>query len=271
MTRIIVYGDSHIGAFKDGWEQIRADFPGVGVEFFGLPHPHVRDIKLLPDGTITVPRTEDGSTDASIDMARRLFGRSEIDAGSADLVIWAGYRWPSVELAGILGEMAVDGVFEADRPRRMSRALFDACVGALAAGAPPRQWVRVFGKRLMFALRANPSETCLAMPPALERTPWERLAAGHGDARPAFAALSEAVRQAALESGLRCLPQPAETLTPSGLTAGRWSRGSRRLVESGKRHNTEDYVHMNGAYGALCLAEVLRDVPGRAGSAGVLA
>jgi hypothetical protein len=268
ITRIIVYGDSHIGAFKEGWERVRGAFPGVEVAFFGLPHPYVRRIGLRPDGSLVVRPAEGGVPDETIELAERILGRTEIDAAAADMVIWAGYAWPAQDLARLLGATAVDGVFAADRPGLMSAAAFDACIGALAArAAPPPRWAARFGQRLVLALRANPSETCLTQRRTPAIAPWQRMAAGGSDARAAFAALAERVERVASGLGVRCLPQPAETLAPSGLTADAWSRGSRRIVRD-RAHPSRDFAHMNAAYGALCLTALLGGGGGQGRSEG---
>lgn len=259
MTRIVVYGDSHAGAFKDGWESIRGDHPGVELQFFALPHPYVRRIDLRADGTLAVRPAAEGDEIDAVAMAERILGRTEVDVASADMVIWAGYPSPTLALARMLGSTAIDGVYEADRPILMSRAAFDACLGPLAAAAlPPRRWTNRLGDRLVLALRANPSEACLALRRSPELAPWQRMATGGADARPAFAALAGRTTRAIAESGARCLPQPGETLAPSGLTADAWSRGSRRIVND-REHPRNDYVHMNGVYGALCLTALLGD------------
>ncbi len=88
MQRICVIGDSHAAALKLGWETIRAGLPGMELDFYAAPKPHMaafaaEDGKLVATSTALKKFLEQTSgARFSIDGSYDLYLVCGIGAGS---------------------------------------------------------------------------------------------------------------------------------------------------------------------------------------------
>lgn len=254
MTRLLVIGNSHTGALKEGWPAVAPDFPGVKLSFFVAPQPSFRACRREGTG-FGLPADCDPHARRIVE---KLNGTDRIDLAGFDAVAWGGFPWSLPRVADILVTYDIDGLRDSDAPRRMSQAAFRAACDDIARDSlPPEPWRNTLPP-LFVITRPVPSEALLDE--GHKPTKWRRALRGGRSIAPALAVFAEAVGRALGEIGIGYVPPPRDTIGPLGLTPARFARGSSRLA-SGHAHDEDDIGHMNGDYGAL----VLRDLMTRIG------
>jgi hypothetical protein len=250
MTRITIIGNSHVAALKVAWDAMAADHPGIEVDFFAAPGRYFRRFRLLDGLTFGLPvaaRIDGAVLDAS--------GRAEVDLSQADHVIWAGYFWPWDAVVGLMLDFDIDGLREIGASQVLSRAAFDAFCGDIVKKVtPPPEWLNWPWPRLILLPAPMRSADCLASRSARFRV-CRLLASRPAGARETIGAFMDVFAGSMRAQGIELVAQPKETLLPNGLSAPRFSRGARRILDP--TASTEDVTHMNAEYGKLQLREVL--------------
>lgn len=263
MTRIVTFGNSHVGALKLAWDAAPGRWPGIAQTFFGMPGWASLKLRLLDDGGLGLPDDGD-ATSEELELSRKLNGDVRVDLTDVDLLVWAGFDWRPEPIARLLHSFDVEGLIDTGAARLMSLANFDAISEALVAAAlPGEEWTPPGGPRLVLLGRPMPSEICVNDP---GRRIWGALA----EKGPAVADVFERHRArfaaAAARRGIDVFYQPEDTLTPTSLTQESYSRDSIKLV-NGKSHPGGEIFHMNAAFGARCLDAVLPALAAKAAAA----
>jgi hypothetical protein len=253
MTRILVIGNSHVGALKQGWELCADDFPGARVDFFALAGRNFTELQLDRSLRFGLPEDADPASSAYRSV-QRINGCSSVELNQADVVVWAGYDWRHAVLAALLDGYDVDGIRESGASSLMSRAAFAAACDALAeALLPPEPW-RDWPRPQLFLLpRPVPAESCLT---AASGGPkfghWTRALRNGASFRPALDLFFDALAARLREAGIGLVRPPERTAGATGLTDAVHTHGSTRL-RNDEPHPGNDHSHMNGEYGIACL------------------
>ncbi len=92
MTRILIVGNSHVGALKLGWEQVRDNFPGAQVDFFAAQGSVFQQTRLDRTGTLALQKSH-RDDEKCIRALKKLNGRTSVNLNDYDHVIRAGYSW----------------------------------------------------------------------------------------------------------------------------------------------------------------------------------
>lgn len=252
MMRLVVFGNSHIGALKLAWDEMAGRWPGVSIEFFGLPGALALKPRLFDDRSFGLP--EDGSvTAAEIALCRRLNGRTRIGLSQADAALSVGYEWLPQRLAQVIFAFDVDGLVESGAPRLLSAAAFDAVCDALAAEIlPDERWSGWSRPSFHAVFRPMPSEVIAADP---AHRAWHGIRAKRGVGA-AFDRYRRRIAEAMAARGIGAFFQPQDTLSPLHLTRETYGRASVRWA-SDQPHPEGELFHMNAAFGAKCLDHVL--------------
>lgn len=255
MTRLAIVGNSHVGALKRAWDEMEPKPEGVELAFFAVPDRLQRRFRLSDDLVYAPgPRTRSERPEIA-EAAEKINGASSIDLAPCDAVVLYGGSLFQSELATVIGTYDVDGCRAAGAPRRMSLAAFEAfCESYAEAALPASRWIGTRIPRLAVFPRPLPAEGAeMSSDPLF--APWSAVAARPEGARAMVERIFTAMAAAHARHGIDFLRQPAETLTPIGLTSGEYTKGSSRL--NSERHPDEDVTHMNALYGALCLRLIL--------------
>ena len=259
--KICMIGNSHIGALKLGWKQIRHSHRHE-VSFLGVPGVQVRNL-AVEQGTV-VP-TSDG--------ARRYFektlGAESIELDRYDAVVLVGC---GLNLVGALGVTSRWRPYTlVDETARDSQTQFDLVSDRLFAEVLSSKVRRSFANkfatkvarqgatRVLYVTTPLPSSEIRLKP---QEDPVLGLVAGaHG---PAVASLYRNAVEKVMGREKVVFP-PADVLVDGAMTDMRYSRGSLRL--DGKReHPDDDLNHMNADYGAVVLDVVFSRLAAAAGA-----
>lgn len=249
MKKLCMIGNSHLGAIKLGWEDVQAEFPGAEATFFAAPGKHmnrflVRDGMLVAQGAQTrVLSTSSGGS--KIDLAAydgfALFG------GGVNFIhainLYCNYRSDEHRLDGAM-------------VHRVSQECFDAALlGLLGRENAIRlaaDIARVSDCPVVVSPQPMPSPRILDS----ERHNVYRSMRDAGDELSLYRSYCRSLK-ALSASGFTVVEQPEATKMAPLLTGQEYSKGSTKLLNSKQEHGEDDFVHMNRAYGAMVLRQIL--------------
>lgn len=260
MTRIVVLGNSHLGALRAAWSDLSPSTPGIDLVFFGGIMPIFAAMTLDHNQVFGLHSCE-GLPSEQVRRNRRLFEGDTVDLKGADAVVVVGVDWHVWTLIDLLNTHVIDGLdTEADTSmsRRLSVAAFDAITQALAADAIEKvAWAARIDAPVHLLPRPLPPESLLEPGPAgMEHSPQVLASLKRGFAE-AIHQLARALNEAARAHGLMLIEQPAETRTSNGLTAASFQRDGLHLSARADGARRPDFEHMNIGYGAACIGALL--------------
>jgi hypothetical protein len=245
--RICLIGNSHAGAWKEAWDALAPRRREVALNVFAAAAPMLKNLESRGG----VFATGDAGLRACLERG----GAPVIDPAAYDMfvVVLAGYGAPP--LVQLYGEWRADS--HAGREGDFT-LVSDDCFRAAASGLLER----TVGARICRELAAMTSKPVYAAPQPMPREAilagtapnheaW-RLVHRGGDAG-AVAALFAELFDAFCAGRAIPLPQPPATLHGPLLTRQRWAAGAKSAFGAGEPQPEEDMVHMNAAYGTLCL------------------
>ena len=261
MKHVLIVGSSHVAALKLAWGGLKTDFGDrLEVDFFvaalpffdrvGFRDPLYGDVS---PGALTADE---------VAMLTRVNGRTTVDLESYDAILLAGMFWPGhYAIVRFLKFFAVDGLYDAAKPQRLTRTAFAEFYGAALADRP--------SSAFWSGLR-HPKVTLLfcPMPVAILRRlkPEHLLYKGiwadddiDTDKMPPLLAYQKTLNERHYAArGIDVMHQPPPTLTADCLTKDEYCRDPVDLA--GTPDYKLDAYHMNGRYGALCLKDWFKRV-----------
>ena len=272
-TRICVVGNSHVGAFKRGWNELQKDYPDIHVDLFGAPGSSIADFKVA-----------DGYVIAGEGLAAESFiatggsDRFRLSDYSAVVVVGCGgrlmqftnllktYQPPFMNsLLGNglpvdfddLGSLVVAPAFGSDlKPTPVSNALMVELIKGRVRRSAAFELVNAISAQdagpVFYAPTPLPSSEILVSRPKNSVSRVVQQGFGQPFATLLWRAFEDLMR------GKAQVVRPSEDVVVSSiLTDKRFSTDSVRLNEGDGAHDDEDLMHMNGEYGAIMLRLIL--------------
>ena len=261
MTRVLLIGNSHLAAFRKGFDAV--DLTGLDVEFFRLAGQNYYRMRLDPIstefGAIEGVRQPPNLVEQIIAMN----GRASIRTGDFDHIVIVGNEHGTIELVRLLAENDIDGVRSAGTRRAMSRAAYDAFLDDIVdAYLPVDPWSGLDGVQVTFHAKPRmPANIARAAPDRIfERECGIPLSERSDGVAAALDDLAGRYAARLATAGLSFTEQPAETILPSGFTDARFADV---MIGQGERAQL-DVRHMNADYGIACLTALLPRLRGEA-------
>lgn len=242
--RICVVGNSHMGCLKQAWDSLAPHHPGIKAGFFGLPAGGLRALAARPDGRLGVD-----DPDAQQMLSRIAGGAPDLDPAA----------WDGFVLTGLAVNLRPQRV-EYWPDRRLSAAVRTALVRARFA---PTAMAHVL--RLLRASR--PCPVWLVPQPLSRRRPGETIPELPPHAQSAEQALAD-LRLALEDETTRVVGQPTGSIIDGLWTDARYGEGAVGIA-SAQEKGSEDFGHMNAAYGRLIWETLLAMPVPAAGAAAV--
>lgn len=249
--RIGVIGNSHIAAFKLGWEEIRAEYRHVDMTFFGSPTTSMRFLRV--ENGCLLP-----TSDALRENLLWTSGGHDRIPGHLDAYITVGMGFSFVHLMDLLKNHRPPSEYDPsdDTQQLISEEFFYSAMEGTLKNSNALQ--------LIAQLRQITSVPVVYVP-----NPYGTRDVLRNDRYSQF--WSSIIRdqvfdyyRAGLNSmfdGLtvRVKEQPDITVEDGMFTLGAYSTGSIALKRGlTSPHKGDDYFHMNAAFGATSLRDILR-------------
>jgi hypothetical protein len=233
---IVVIGNSHVAALKNGWDSISAAFPDTDIRFFAARssvYKKSSKMALREQNKKVIPQTKE-----LIDSFAATSGEpsGQIDLESTNCIIYCGFT-PRIR---------------SDLARSYSASVLKLMVNhSLRRG--------LFGLSHDKSISKYVDKILFLPPPAFAEL--------DGDQTPATDYSSEFIRYKTVLSnhlsgiGIDLLTQPKETLNRDGRTLAKFSVGSVKLTPNGeeKLHEERDISHMNKSFGERVWQQLLSE------------
>jgi hypothetical protein len=222
MRRLVILGNSHVGALKQGWTRIADQYPDCAITFFGAPGAMMSDVQAEP-GRL-VPQT--ARLAQMLEFVSGGAPHLEIADHDEFIVHGCGFRLaapPAAHLSRAVRAATVEDIFMRSRAHILASKLEQAGASRVAISPIP---MRV----------ASGTDDPL-------------LSADYAASAALFAKVIEALDR-------RLIPAPEELLDQRMTTAEPFSRRSRRLGRD-ESHSVEDRGHMNADWGEIWLRSYL--------------
>jgi hypothetical protein len=253
--RILVFGNSHVGAWKDGWDLIASEYPGYILTFFGVPEKIHARYRLRANGRFS-PRPN--VTEQELARVDGINGATDCRLTDHDLSVWVGLDWhPSVPLGmAALGDPPQPdwtGTRPAYGPGFVDAAIDQACQSVMEDWSATKEMtLRPFA----FA-RPPYAETCRESLHPLY-APW-RASAAYPEATEWFLSVYQSrLKHMAGLRGLTVLFPPTDTLAPGCATRAEYLAIGGGVVDPADPGARGDHSHMNAAYGARCIRHLMQ-------------
>ena len=249
--KLCMIGNSHLGAFKLGWDKIRADYPDVAPEFFGLARHTFRHTELV-DGAIHPTKPE------LVEKLQMISGgQDRVPLADFDAFIVVGFTRGVTKILRYITDHGIAGEMN-DRSQLISFEMLQEAWTEYMESTPGPHVLRlirqvsdapvVIHKRAMLSAGMLDKEST--------RGEFYKSMAASGDA-PYAADLLNRLMAPHLDDNMIAISQPEETVWRGVLTKKKYSVYSKPLLESYNAHAEDDVTHMNAHYGATCMAQAL--------------
>lgn len=249
MTRLLVLGNSHVGALRMAREAFRARYPQVETTFFAAPGGHFLRGRTGRDG-VWRPYLPD---DRARTVVEEINGAVECDLAGYDAILVIGHRFSPHVLTEILLENEILGLpwrSEGSPEGRVSRRFVERTMDAVAE-EHVAEIERRLGTRHPFVIAPAPFPSDRIGSRGDEVSRLTEFLQRHPAIGDLMAYWTASIASAARRRGWTYLPQPAGTL--SGPAATRAEFAEAAATGDGARMDHTDHRHMNGDFGLAIL------------------
>ncbi|MGB7261251.1 MAG: hypothetical protein WBC68_04205 [Albidovulum sp.] len=245
MTRLLVLGNSHAGALKQGETQFLSEYTGVEIGYFVASEPAFSSGAVDTNGIYRPVFKKPGAEQTFADLN----GSVDIDLNAWDRVLVTGIRAPLHNIANTLGEFDLVECAGRECSALISTGFLEDFIDH-EAQTTVEGWRAVVGPSFggVITMAPMPSEAITTTSNKLDRRARaSRILALHPLASRIYTHWTNCLRNAADAAGLCLLLQPQSTIAAPFLSF------SDLAVEpaegSGETIPHTDFVHMNHKYG----------------------
>ncbi len=247
--RIGVIGNSHLSAFKLGWETAQTRFPEFELTFFGstassLRHLRVHDGCLIP--TAEIVRDNLIWTSGGYDHI----------PGNHDAYIVVGMGFSFIHLMALLKNHRTPHNYDPDQGHQLiSKRFFEGAMNETLTNSNAVRVLTMLKQITQSPIVYTPNP--FGTKEILTDKRYDFLA--HESVRKYVFDYYQEAKNRILKTELCILKeQPVETIDAYMFTKSEYSRGSIKLKKGMRSpHNDNDYFHMNAHFGEISLEQIL--------------
>lgn len=249
MTRLLILGNSHSGALKNGDAAFRRAYPGVVTGYFAAPGSMFLRGRVDDAGRFSTQETSEAANKTLMQMN----GALECDLNDWDEVLVIGHRMRFTSVAGLLNRHDLLEGSRTGKDQAVSWGLITAVVQAQIDDSLRTICSRFpVSPHITFFAGPFVASSIVARAPsyALAQTVVEHL--GHPDLPEIFDWWVTQYEAAVTTAGFGFLRQPPDTLDGPGLTQPRYAIPTAADGTPSPLQN--DHRHMNGDFGLAILS-----------------
>ncbi|PIE15006.1 MAG: hypothetical protein CSA68_08585 [Rhodobacterales bacterium] len=258
-TKILIVGNSHVAAVRNGWKLIRKDSPDIRVKFFATNSTLYRQLSF--DDKLCFGIHDPAQYSAhQVKFMQKTMRRLTIDMSGFDRVLMVGHNTNEVDFLRQFEGFSIDGVCPRPHLPRLSQAAFEAfCDEVIRRRLPAENWHNWTQPRLFCLPTPIPQADCPA--DHARYGVWARY--GRDDFRGLAFLKQYRARVAKLyqQIGIEVIDPPDAIYEPCGLTRREFGQVANRLAGRRMTYAEDDFHHMNAKYGAIVLRHALQMIP----------
>lgn len=269
-TRLLITGNSNVGALKLGWDHIAPQWQDrVALDFFAMPERYFSTFDFADDNRFGAvrPDPEEPQTEA---FTQDFNGRTTVSLDEYDHVLVAGHKFQFMSFMQSVRRFDIEDLLEWGGNHLMSAACFEAFArGFIGSLLPPAGWFTQRRTAVSFIAQPRPSAE-IADPAVNPKVPmpYTLIQEQPGVLGPLRDLYEDWTGDIFRQGGVGFIRQPADTLTKEGLTEPRFARDALRLTED-RFYEETNFRHMNRDFGTIMLGAALETACGPALSKGV--
>ena len=252
--RLLLIGNSHLAAFKLGWDKIAGQYPDIRCDFFGGPANWIEGA-VFEHGAIKVTTASWAEKVAIITG-----GPTSIELGDYDAIAFIGMNFGLAPYMGQLSRLTLYDLGPATKVQIVSKFCLRQIFSDILATTHAFRWSSMIaetsGKPVFLVPQPLSSDARLEHDPLLRHHPDFKAQAAAW-----FAAFQSAARTLTDAKGVTLVEQPDTTVAFPGFTRAELSRDSVSLLNN--KHTDLEFNHMNTTYGTELLQTLLAAVRGR--------
>ena len=255
MIRILIIGNSQVGAFRLGWNSISADHPDIEMRFFAQPGRPFYDFSYDPVASTFGAHDPSAFDDDVVRHLSKRAGGLTVQVNECDHVFLVGHKQGHPQLFDLLDAFEIDDLRSNPGKPLMSLSTFRALMGDVVRSDAVAWPLEDASVPVTICPPARISEAVgrSQSPRPIHALVRSLLKAPDG-LREALDVLDGIVGNTLAERGLGFLPQPESTLAATGLTATQFRRQD---TDVGSSKNADDFNHMNDDYGVVFLRDLV--------------
>ena len=254
MMNLIIFGNSHVGAWREAWPTLAPDYPDVSVTFFGIPEMIHRRYRIQDTGEFSALKISDDERKRVVDIN----GFDQVQLEDYDRHLWVGMNWKPESAVMITAFGDPDTIEGAPTGRpAFSRPFLKAIFELQAANILRDSKVnRDSSIRPDMHPRPIYAEECqISLHPIYDA--W-RETSDIGSARSAILGYyEEVVVDYFGRQGLKFVPSPKSLRSSSGATKSKYLSVGGGIASLKTPASRGDFSHMNAEYGRVCLKNYL--------------
>lgn len=258
--RVLVIGNSHVGAFKLGWNKISEAFPHTKMDFFSLPGGLARRMNFLSESMFGI-LDDDLSEQEKEKLTRKhsstLSSNTVVNLEDFDHVLLVGLENILFNVANFFAAHRVKGLMDQKQGDLVSEDLSRIVLQEIStASLPSEKWKTLDHLSLSQYIGPRVGQSCAGQDHLGQAyTSWRKLAEMDEPVGQAFDAFETLHEERLSSLGFSMVRQPRHTLSAHGLSKELFMHryGKEALVPN-------DFAHMNAAYGADIISDYLTDL-----------
>ncbi|OAN97320.1 hypothetical protein [Sulfitobacter geojensis] len=249
MSKLMIIGSSHVGAYKNAAEAFARAYPDIDVSFFAMRGPLFLMGSMDDAGTFT-PSFRNDKDRAFV---RETNGAELAHTDGIDHLLLVGHRFAFGNLTSLLQDHDVLEGVRTGRAKLISEGLLKEIIENVAVTSVGEALAQLNGyeKPVTFAMAPYPASSIVVRAKNYEMARLLELFWGRPDAAWVFELWLDHVRQALADEGHALLVQP--DAVNAGPFATKPEFADRAASVDGDTLNNTDHRHMNADFGLAML------------------
>ena len=249
MSKVLIIGSSHVGAYKNAADRFAALYPEVQLDFFGVRGPLFLSGRLDEAGRFTVPFRDE--KDRAFVLATN--GSVDIATAGYDHLMLVGHRFGFANFAALLRDHDILEGARTGKPRVISEAMLKDIIETVTEQSveDAAETFEHFGGALTFAMAPYPASTLVERRDALELAAVLESFWARPDAAMVHDIWIQHLRGVLSAEGHHLLEQP--DVLNDGPYATKPEYASQAAALNDGTLGKKDHRHMNADYGLAML------------------
>lgn len=251
--KILVIGNSHSAALRNGWKGVSKNFPDLELEFFSASADVLASAQIK--GGRYGYHGDAENAPFGWKKTKERFGSFNVDLTKVSAVIFGGLNLGEVINIRLLNRFSIDDLTKIPGRPHMSKEAYSAFCNAIIENAISQSPLMRWTERPVYMVPQPRRSESVAGSTAVPDQPWAEFMDGPVIGCETLNLFYETAEKLIAKSGHSLICPPENIYGDSGLILEQF-RQTQKVFPDGQ----QDHTHMNGHYGARVLVKSLRAI-----------